>query len=58
MHCDVSAGNILLYKGARGQWQGMLTDWELAQDVTRTSDVTPGRRIVRFPFPIRSRCLK
>ncbi|KAI0738832.1 hypothetical protein C8Q80DRAFT_1241168 [Daedaleopsis nitida] len=37
IHRDISAGNILLYYNEEtGFWQGILTDWELAQDVTKT----------------------
>ncbi|TBU39517.1 hypothetical protein BD309DRAFT_423034 [Dichomitus squalens] len=31
IHRDISAGNILLYKNASGQWVGLLNDWELSK---------------------------
>ncbi|KAI0776305.1 hypothetical protein BD413DRAFT_610974 [Trametes elegans] len=31
IHRDISAGNILLYQGEDGEWQGLLNDWELSK---------------------------
>ncbi|KAI0827900.1 hypothetical protein BC628DRAFT_1317480 [Trametes gibbosa] len=36
IHCDISAGNILLYPSSKtlGRWDGLLNDWELAKNLT------------------------
>ncbi|KAI0776292.1 hypothetical protein BD413DRAFT_610960 [Trametes elegans] len=31
IHCDISAGNILLYRTEDGRWKGMLNDWEMSK---------------------------
>ena len=37
IHQDISGGNVLLYKGKKGQWRGLLTDWELSKDFRKDS---------------------
>ncbi|EJF57404.1 hypothetical protein DICSQDRAFT_174046, partial [Dichomitus squalens LYAD-421 SS1] len=37
IHRDISAGNILMYKGKKGQWLGLLNDWELSKKVDNES---------------------
>ena len=31
IHCDISAGNILLWKDSDGDWYGLLNDWALSR---------------------------
>ena len=37
IHQDISGGNVLLYKDKKGQWRGLLTDWELSKDFRKDS---------------------
>ncbi|TBU38476.1 hypothetical protein BD309DRAFT_874282 [Dichomitus squalens] len=37
IHRDISAGNMLMYKGKKGQWLGLLNDWELSKKVDNES---------------------
>ncbi|KAI0359684.1 hypothetical protein OH77DRAFT_1518062 [Trametes cingulata] len=40
IHRDISVGNILLYPDERGNWRGMLNDWELSKNIhSGSSDV-------------------
>ncbi|KAI0767026.1 hypothetical protein C8Q74DRAFT_1203896, partial [Fomes fomentarius] len=50
IHRDISAGNILLYKNEKGLWKGMLTDWELAKDITQTREVRQPERTGTWQF--------
>ncbi|KAI0767020.1 hypothetical protein C8Q74DRAFT_1354864 [Fomes fomentarius] len=50
IHRDISAGNILLYKNEKGIWKGMLTDWELAKDITKTKEVRQPERTGTWQF--------
>jgi hypothetical protein len=34
MHCDISAGNILIYVDKNGVYRGLLADWDLCKLVT------------------------
>ncbi|KAI0776283.1 hypothetical protein BD413DRAFT_669424 [Trametes elegans] len=45
IHCDISAGNILLYRTEDGCWQGMLNDWEMSK--TRAQQELEGRQAGR-----------
>ena len=31
IHRDISCGNILLYRDKKGNWKGLLNDWELSK---------------------------
>ncbi|PIL33442.1 hypothetical protein GSI_04064 [Ganoderma sinense ZZ0214-1] len=37
IHGDISGGNILLHKDKKGDWRGLLTDWELSWDFHKDS---------------------
>ncbi|EJF57410.1 hypothetical protein DICSQDRAFT_69542, partial [Dichomitus squalens LYAD-421 SS1] len=37
IHRDISAGNMLMYKGKDGKWFGLLNDWELSKKVDNES---------------------
>ena len=37
IHRDISPGNVLLVQDEKGEWKGMLTDWELAKDTERST---------------------
>ena len=47
IHRDVSAGNILLYKDANGDWVGLLNDWELSKECKDGKTQSGGRQLDR-----------
>ena len=47
IHRDISAGNILLYKDADGDWVGLLNDWELSKAYTDGKTEEGSRQVDR-----------
>ena len=47
IHRDISAGNILLYKDANGDWVGLLNDWELSKECKDGKTQSGGRQLDR-----------
>ncbi|RPD52767.1 hypothetical protein L226DRAFT_496128 [Lentinus tigrinus ALCF2SS1-7] len=50
IHRDISGGNILLVKDSKGRWGGLLTDWELAKDIHKTSHERQPERTGTWQF--------
>ncbi|RPD57772.1 hypothetical protein L226DRAFT_163652 [Lentinus tigrinus ALCF2SS1-7] len=50
IHRDLSGGNILLCIDSKGNWRGLLTDWELAKNILTTSHERQTERTGTWQF--------